>query len=163
MSRNRSSNRASQISGLVAAAACAAIAGCEREVQAPDDELAPVAAEPAPVAEIDVVEVEAPEPVEAAASGAPDQPLAAEAAASAARAVAAPEAAPARLAAAAALPAVGAPPPARTYTVRPGDSLARIAREKYGDVAKLRMIYEANRDRIADPDHIEPGQELVLP
>lgn len=53
--------------------------------------------------------------------------------------------------------------PVRTYTVRPGDTLASIARAEYGDISRYREIYEANRDQLAGPDHIEPGQVLSLP
>ena len=39
----------------------------------------------------------------------------------------------------------------------------QIAREQYGDAAYADAILEANRDRIDDPDHLVPGQELILP
>lgn len=46
------------------------------------------------------------------------------------------------------------------YTVQPGDSLSKIG-AKYG--VSWQKIYEANRDKIDDPDKIYPGQELVIP
>lgn len=50
-----------------------------------------------------------------------------------------------------------------TYTVQKGDSLSKIAREKYGDGAKWKAIFEANRDQISNPDLIHPGQVLKIP
>ena len=54
-------------------------------------------------------------------------------------------------------------PAARTYTVKSGDSLSAIAKREYGDAGAWRRIYEANRDKIDDPDMIHPGQELTIP
>jgi len=51
----------------------------------------------------------------------------------------------------------------RTYTVKPGDSLSKISREFYGDANKYQKIFEANRDKLSDPDKIRAGQELVIP
>lgn len=53
--------------------------------------------------------------------------------------------------------------PARTYTVKSGDSLSAIAKREYGDAGAWRTIYEANRDKIDNPDLIHPGQELTIP
>lgn len=47
-----------------------------------------------------------------------------------------------------------------TYTVQSGDSLSRIG-QKYG--VSWQKIYEANRDKLDDPDKIYPGQELTIP
>jgi hypothetical protein len=52
---------------------------------------------------------------------------------------------------------------ARTYTVKPGDSLSKISREFYGDANKYEKIFQANRDKISDPNKIRPGEELVIP
>lgn len=52
---------------------------------------------------------------------------------------------------------------ARTYTVKPGDSLSKISKEFYGDANKYQKIFEANRDKLSDPDKIRAGQELVIP
>jgi len=51
----------------------------------------------------------------------------------------------------------------RTYTVRAGDTLSKISREFYGDANQYMKIFEANRDRLKDPDKIRPGQEIVIP
>jgi nucleoid-associated protein YgaU len=51
----------------------------------------------------------------------------------------------------------------RTYTVVAGDSLSKIAKREYGDPSKWHRIYEANRDKIQNPDLIHPGQVLNLP
>jgi nucleoid-associated protein YgaU len=51
----------------------------------------------------------------------------------------------------------------RTYTVKPGDSLSKISREFYGNANEYQKIFEANRDKLSDPNKIQPGQELVIP
>jgi nucleoid-associated protein YgaU len=51
----------------------------------------------------------------------------------------------------------------KTYTVKSGDSLSKIAKHVYGDANKWHRIYEANRDKIKNPDLIHPGQELTIP
>lgn len=47
-----------------------------------------------------------------------------------------------------------------TYTVQSGDSLSKIG-AKHG--VSWQKIFEANRDKIDDPDKIFPGQELTIP
>jgi nucleoid-associated protein YgaU len=49
------------------------------------------------------------------------------------------------------------------YVVQPGNSLWRIARRTYGRGIEYTVIYEANRDRIRDPDLIYPGQIFDVP
>jgi len=51
----------------------------------------------------------------------------------------------------------------RTITVQAGDSLSKIAKREYGDANKWHAIFEANRDKIKNPDLIHPGQVLTLP
>lgn len=51
----------------------------------------------------------------------------------------------------------------RTYTVAAGDSLSKIAKNFYGNANQYMKIFEANRDKLSDPDKIKPGQELVIP
>ncbi len=47
-----------------------------------------------------------------------------------------------------------------TYTVQSGDNLSKIG-AKYG--VSWNAIFEANSDKLSDPDKIFPGQELVIP
>ena len=44
-----------------------------------------------------------------------------------------------------------------------GDALSSIAQQFYGDATHWPRIFEANRDQIADPDLIFPGQVLRIP
>ena len=46
------------------------------------------------------------------------------------------------------------------YTVQGGDTLRTIAERFYGDADRFRIIFQANRDQIEDPDQIFPGQVL---
>jgi len=50
-----------------------------------------------------------------------------------------------------------------TYTVKAGDTLSSIARERLGNANAYPKIFEANRDQLADPDKIKPGQVLKIP
>jgi nucleoid-associated protein YgaU len=59
-------------------------------------------------------------------------------------------------------PTTPASPP-RMYTVQKGDTLSEIAKRYYGNAARWRVIYEANRDLIKDPDLIYPGQTFRIP
>ena len=54
-------------------------------------------------------------------------------------------------------------PEVRTYTVQKGDTLSRIAKEHYGDANQWRKIFEANKERIKNPDLIQPGWVLTIP
>ena len=51
----------------------------------------------------------------------------------------------------------------RTYTVKSGDTLSKIAKELLGDANAYPEIFQANRDQLKDPNHIEPGQVLKIP
>ena len=51
----------------------------------------------------------------------------------------------------------------KVHEVQSGDTLSKIAREYYGDANAYNRIFEANRDVIADPDKIYPGQKLKIP
>jgi len=55
------------------------------------------------------------------------------------------------------------PAAAATYVVAKGDTLIGIARNILGDGSRWREIYELNRDKIKDPDHLLEGLELRLP
>jgi len=61
------------------------------------------------------------------------------------------------------LSATGASAEAKLHVVRPGESLATIAKAEFGDTAFWEALYRANRDRIKDPARIYPGQELTIP
>jgi LysM repeat protein len=52
---------------------------------------------------------------------------------------------------------------ARTYTVKAGDTLSKIAKEHLGDANAYMKIFNANKDQLSDPDKIKPGQVLKLP
>jgi nucleoid-associated protein YgaU len=49
------------------------------------------------------------------------------------------------------------------YTVKAGDTLSKIAKEKYGDASQWKQIQAANADLIKDPDRIQVGWKLRLP
>jgi LysM repeat protein len=51
----------------------------------------------------------------------------------------------------------------QTYTVKSGDTLSKIAQQFYGKSSEYTKIFEANRDKLKDPDKIQVGQELVIP
>ena len=59
--------------------------------------------------------------------------------------------------------AAGSAGGAKTYTVKAGDSLSKIAQQFYGDSSAYSKIFNANRDKLSDPDKIFPGQDLVIP
>lgn len=50
----------------------------------------------------------------------------------------------------------------RTYVVRSGDTLYRIASEAYGDAAKIELIRRANT-ALSDPRRMRVGMKLTLP
>ena len=50
-----------------------------------------------------------------------------------------------------------------TYTVKAGDTLSKIAKEKLGDPNAYTQIFNANRDQLSDPNKIKPGQVLKIP
>lgn len=56
-----------------------------------------------------------------------------------------------------------AQPESRTYTVKSGDTLSKIAKETSGNANDYMKIFELNRDQLSDPDKIKPGQVLKLP
>src|SRR5215469_8479451 len=65
---------------------------------------------------------------------------------------------------AAAAAAAGAPSSAtRTYTVQPGDSLSKISKHFYGDPNMYMKIFDANKDKLSDPDKVKVGTELRIP
>jgi nucleoid-associated protein YgaU len=54
-------------------------------------------------------------------------------------------------------------PQAQKYTVKPGDSLSKIAKHFYGDANQYMRIFDANQDQLSDPNQIQAGQELNIP
>lgn len=50
-----------------------------------------------------------------------------------------------------------------SVTVQPGFTLWRIARENLGDGVLYVQVFEANKDKIRDPDLIYPGQVFSVP
>lgn len=154
----------------------------EAEVAAPapvDDpapeavETAPTTAAPAaeaPLPETPVVEApvaEARLPDTAPAAGAAPEPLAPAGTAAATpepvaeATVAAPD--PVAESAPAEAVAVAAPPAPVTVTVQPGFTLWGIAQERLGDGVLYVQVFEANRDKIKNPDLIYPGQVFSVP
>lgn len=57
----------------------------------------------------------------------------------------------------------GAETSQRTYTVRSGDTLSNISQQVYGSANEYMKIFDANRDVLADPNRIQPGQSLRIP
>jgi nucleoid-associated protein YgaU len=49
------------------------------------------------------------------------------------------------------------------YTVKSGDTLGKIAKRFYGDSGEYQAIFNANSDKLSDPDKIQVGQVLRLP
>jgi nucleoid-associated protein YgaU len=124
------------------------------------------AAEPAPQDAATLTEAPAQPPVEPApeAPPAPEAKTTGEAAPAVvpdtqtATASAAPEAP----AATQADPVAAVPAPV-TVTVQPGFTLWGIAQERYGDGVLYVQVFEANRDKIKDPNLIYPGQVFSVP
>ena len=51
----------------------------------------------------------------------------------------------------------------QSYTVVAGDSLSKIAKKFYGNANAWNKIFQANKDKISNPDLIRPGQVLRIP
>jgi hypothetical protein len=69
-------------------------------------------------------------------------------------------------AATAAAAAAGAGKPSsgtRTYVVQPGDSLSKISKNFYGNANMYMIIFDANKDKLSDPNKVNVGTELVIP
>jgi hypothetical protein len=132
--------------------------------------LAAAAAPAAPA--VAAAPVTAPQPEAAAPSVAAEAPAAAPAPDASAATVSVPAAEPVAAAPAPAVapeaPAVSEPVPATapaplTVTVQPGFTLWGIAEGRYGDGVRYLQVFEANKDKIKDPDLIYPGQVFTIP
>ena len=60
-------------------------------------------------------------------------------------------------------PPKAAAPEVKTYTVQPGDTLSKIAKQFYGNANSYMKIFEANKDKLTDPNKIQVGQVLKIP
>lgn len=64
-------------------------------------------------------------------------------------------------------PSLAPPKPAapeeKTYTVQPGDTLSKLAKQFYGNATSYMKIFDANKDQLSDPDKIKVGQVLKIP
>ncbi|MFM7920414.1 MAG: LysM peptidoglycan-binding domain-containing protein, partial [Planctomycetaceae bacterium] len=49
------------------------------------------------------------------------------------------------------------------YTVKYGDTLSGIAERTLGAQGRYSLIYEANRDRMSNPNQLVPGKVLRIP
>jgi len=56
-----------------------------------------------------------------------------------------------------------ATPAKKTHKVVAGDTLSKIAKAYYGNANDYMKIFNANKDKLKDPDKIFPGQELIIP
>ncbi len=54
-------------------------------------------------------------------------------------------------------------PSGQVYTVKAGDSLSKIAQQFYGNPSDYMRIFDANKDKLRDPNRVEIGQNLVIP
>ena len=59
--------------------------------------------------------------------------------------------------------AASAPAAGKSYTVKAGDTLSKIAKENLGEAGAYMKIFELNKDQLSDPDKIRPGQVIRLP
>ncbi len=55
------------------------------------------------------------------------------------------------------------PPGSRTYTVKGGDTLAKISRQFYKTSARAQDIQDANFNQLGGTVKIKPGMELIIP
>lgn len=58
---------------------------------------------------------------------------------------------------------VSVPSEGLIYVVRAGETLSDIAQHIYGDPAKFKTIFEANRNILDDPDTVFPDMKLAIP
>ena len=53
--------------------------------------------------------------------------------------------------------------PRTVYVVKPGDTLASIAKARYGDARLWKTIYQANLGLLEDPTDVKAGTRIILP
>jgi len=51
----------------------------------------------------------------------------------------------------------------KTYVIKKGDTLSKIAKKFYGDANKWKKIYERNKKIIKNSNFLIPGTEIVIP
>jgi nucleoid-associated protein YgaU len=54
-------------------------------------------------------------------------------------------------------------PTAQEYVVKAGDTLSQISKQFYGSANDYMKIFNANKDKLKDPDKIQVGQKLTIP
>ena len=52
---------------------------------------------------------------------------------------------------------------ASTYTVQKDDTLQKISKKLFGSYGKWYKIYEANKNKIKNPNLLKPGMVLTIP
>ncbi|MDO8675586.1 MAG: LysM peptidoglycan-binding domain-containing protein [Candidatus Omnitrophota bacterium] len=60
-------------------------------------------------------------------------------------------------------PAVSGSGESVTYTVQKDDTLQKIAKKFYGSYGKWTRVYEANKDKLKNPNFVRPGTVLTIP
>ena len=50
-----------------------------------------------------------------------------------------------------------------SYTVQPGDTLSKLAKQFLGNAGDYMKIFNANKDQLSDPNLIKVGQVLKIP
>lgn len=58
---------------------------------------------------------------------------------------------------------VASAPRVLEYTVKSGQTLSDVAGELLGDRGRWRELYEANKDKLPDPDHVRAGLTILFP
>jgi LysM repeat protein len=61
------------------------------------------------------------------------------------------------------LPAPAIAAAGQKYTVQAGDTLSKISKKFYGDANAYMKIFEANSDKLDDPNKVQAGQVLLIP
>ena len=51
----------------------------------------------------------------------------------------------------------------KSYTVKAGDTLSKIAKNQYGNANDWDKIYQANKDILTSPYKIQIGQVIKIP